>query len=87
MGKEGALLEKHCWREVGGCVQGRERGKQRSVRRLESWTTAGWDIVEEKEQQRQRRDGSKALWRSEERGGASDPWPREEPSQQVMYLD
>lgn len=81
-------MEKHCWREMGGCVQGRERGKQRSVCGVwKAGPQLRWDIVEEKEQQRQRRDGSKALWRSEERGRTSDPWPREEPSQQVMYLD
>lgn len=47
----------------------------------------GWDSMEEKEQQGWRWDGSKALRRGAERGGASDPWPREEPSQLVMYLD
>lgn len=87
MGKGGTLGETLLERSGRVCARQGEGKAEICVRRLESWTTAGWDIVEEKEQQRQRRDGSKALWRSEERGWASDPWPREEPSQQVMYLD
>lgn len=56
-------MEKHCWREMKGCVRGRE-GESRDLRGAQ----LGWENVEEKEQQRWRWDGSKALWRGEERG-------------------
>ena len=68
------------------CEAGRERAEI-CVGCLESWTTLGWDNVEEKEQQKWRWDGSKALQRGRERGRVSDRWPREEPSQLVMCLD